>query len=123
MIFTRPVFSHDPANYETDAAEAIKELVEHGANLHVDRLRMDIVHVGDVLCTDGEVRGKWLVDNRPAYAIEEDEVDTYGADDITAPFKKEMEEEVKEEGDADEVNEEHASEATESDDLVSRRLE
>ncbi|KAK5701251.1 hypothetical protein LTR17_022749 [Elasticomyces elasticus] len=139
MIFTRPVFSHDPANYNTDAAEAIKELVEHGANLHVDKLRMDIVHVGDVLCTDGEVRGKWLVDNRPPYPIEEDEVDTWGADDITAPFsaqpnnertaylyvaiEKEIYEEVKEEGDAGEVKEEHASEATEGDDLISRRLE
>ncbi|KAK5705406.1 hypothetical protein LTR97_002524 [Elasticomyces elasticus] len=139
MIFTRPVFSHDPANYDTHAAEAIKELIEHGANLYVDRLRMDIVHVGDVLCTDGEVRGKWLVDNRPAYAIEEDEVDTYGADDITAPFstqpnneraaylyimiEKEMEEEVNEEGDAGEVKEEHTNEAAESDDLISRRLE
>ncbi|KAK4898251.1 hypothetical protein LTR27_004258 [Elasticomyces elasticus] len=135
MIFTRPVFGQDPENYATDAEEAIKELVEHGANLHVDKLRMDIVHVGDVLCTDGEVRGKWLVDNRPPYPIEEDEVDTWGADDITAPFsaqpnneraaylyvaiEKEMMEEVEEEGDAGEVKEEHASEATEGDDLIS----
>ena len=89
-FFTRPVFA-DLDGLQFDGLEALDELRQHTVDV---KAGMDIVHVGDLFCTDGRKYAKWLVDMGEAAGSEGDDQGDRTRDSFALPLSEQQNGEV-----------------------------